>query len=57
MTLQAHIEALAADHRSLDSRIAKEGRRPRPDSDTLIRLKIEKLHLKEQIDRLRSRGG
>jgi len=38
-------------------RIADEDQRPRPDSDALARLKLEKLRLKEQMERLRAQGG
>ena len=34
-------------------RIADEDQRPRPDSETLTRLKIEKLRVKEEMERLR----
>ncbi len=38
----------------LESRIADEDQRPRPDSDVIMRLKVEKLRLKEELERLRS---
>jgi hypothetical protein len=54
MNLQSHIDALKGRHASLDSQIAAEGRRPSPDSATLSRMKLEKLRLKEEMERLKS---
>jgi hypothetical protein len=54
MTLQARLDALKERHAALELRIADEDQRPRPDSETLTRLKIEKLHVKEEIERLRN---
>jgi len=56
MSLQAHLDSLRERHASLEARITDEDHRPRPDSDTLTRLKIEKLHVKEEIERLQSVG-
>jgi hypothetical protein len=52
MSLQSRIEALRERHASLELRIADEDQRPRPDSDTLWHLKVEKLRLKEEMERL-----
>ncbi len=54
MNLQSRIESLKARHAGLESRIADEDHRPRPDADTLARLKLEKLRLKEEMERLRA---
>lgn len=54
MSLQSHIEALKERHATLDMRITEEDQRPRPDESQLVRMKIEKLRLKEQMERLRS---
>jgi hypothetical protein len=54
MTLQAHLDTLRERHAALESRIADEDQRPRPDSETLTRLKIEKLRVKEEMERLRT---
>jgi hypothetical protein len=54
MTLQARLDALKERHAALELRIADEDQRPRPDSETLTRLKIEKLHVKEEMERLRN---
>ncbi len=56
MNLQAHLETLRERHAVLESRISDEDHRPRPDSDTLTRLKVEKLHVKEEIERLQAVG-
>ncbi|HTZ71132.1 MAG TPA: DUF465 domain-containing protein [Acetobacteraceae bacterium] len=53
MSLQAHLDTLRERHATLDARIVDEDNRPRPDSDTLVRLKVEKLRLKEEMERLR----
>ncbi len=56
MSLQSHIEVLKERHASLETRIADEDQRPRPDSDALVRLKLEKLRLKEELERLRQQA-
>ena len=43
MSLQSRIESLKTRHASLEARIADEDQRPRPDSDALVKLKVEKL--------------
>jgi hypothetical protein len=53
MNLQSRLESLKSRHASLDLRIADEDQRPRPDSAALSKLKLEKLRLKEEMDRLR----
>ncbi len=52
MSVNPRLEALKDRHESLESRIFDEDNRPRPDSETLTRLKIEKLHIKEEMERL-----
>jgi hypothetical protein len=53
MSLESHIEVLKERHASLDTRIHEEDCRPRPDDGMISRLKLEKLRLKEQMERLR----
>ena len=53
MSLDTRLESLKERHAALDARIFEEDLRPRPDTDTLNRLKIEKLRLKEEMERLR----
>ncbi|MEI6158303.1 MAG: YdcH family protein [Roseococcus sp.] len=40
-------------HAEIETRIAHEGSRPRPDDAVLAKMKLEKLHLKEEMERLR----
>jgi len=47
------LNALENRHANLEQKIAQEGSRPRPDDGALTRLKREKLHLKEEMERLR----
>jgi hypothetical protein len=56
MNLQSRVESLKSRHADLDARIFEEDQRPRPDSDALIRMKLEKLRLKEEMERLRGLG-
>ena len=54
MSLNTRLEALKERHASLEMRIFDEDQRPRPDSEALTRLKLEKLRLKEEMERLRT---
>ncbi len=54
MNLLSHLSALKERHASLETRIAEEDQRPRPDAEALSRLKREKLRVKEEMERLRS---
>ena len=56
MSVQARLDALRERHAALEMRITDEDQRPRPDSETLTRLKIEKLHVKEEMERLRTQS-
>lgn len=54
--LQQHaprLRSLEHRHADLETRLAEEFARPRPDDVTVARLKREKLHLKEEMERLR----
>ena len=53
MSQQARIDSLKTRHASLDTRITEEDHRPQPDQGTLNRLKLEKLRVKEEMERLR----
>ena len=57
MSLHSRIESLKARHATLEMRIADEDQRPRPDGDALARLKVEKLRLKEEMERLRTQDA
>jgi hypothetical protein len=55
MSLQARLESLRGRHAALETQIAEEDRRPKPDELSLARLKREKLRLKEEIEELQTR--
>jgi len=52
VSYQSRIESLRSRHNRLDERIFDEGHRPMPDQRVLMCLKLEKLRLKEEIERL-----
>ena len=52
MSLEAHIEALKEKHAVLETKLEKENSRPMPDDVLVHTLKREKLHLKDEIERL-----
>jgi hypothetical protein len=54
MSLDARLEALQQRHSSLESRLFDEDHRPQPDTETIARLKIEKLQIKDEMERIRS---
>lgn len=56
MSLHEHVDSLRAKHARLEQRIDEEQHRPLPDSTMLIKLKREKLRLKEEIERLQDDG-
>jgi hypothetical protein len=54
MSLYARLDALKERHASLESRIFDEDHRPQPDTEILCRLKIEKLQIKDEMERIRT---
>ncbi len=50
---ESRIESLRNRHASLEMKISDEDHRPRPDDAALAKLKVEKLRLKEEMERLR----
>ena len=52
MALSAHLTELTEKHRSLERKIADEMARPSVDDGRLVRLKFEKLKLKDEIAKL-----
>ena len=56
MPLMQRIESLKKRHTDLDQHIRAESSRPMPDGLRLHKLKIEKLAIKENIDRLMGGG-
>jgi hypothetical protein len=55
MTPEPRLRALADRHATLEKRIDAEGARPLPDHVAMQRLKLEKLRVKEEMERLRQR--
>jgi hypothetical protein len=55
MSLNTRLEALKERHASLETKIFDEDHRPSPDTQELTRLKLEKLRLKEEMEKLRTR--
>lgn len=56
MAHSPRLKTLEDRHAALDRQILEEDGRPRPDNAELARLKLEKLKLKEEIERLRRNG-
>lgn len=54
MGLEAHLSQLSEKHRKLEETIAEELTHPDWNEDRVKVLKIQKLRLKDEIDRLRS---
>ncbi len=54
MSLQARIDSLKGRHATLEDRINAEDRRPQPDAQELSRMKLEKLRLKDEMERLQN---
>lgn len=52
MNLASHLEQLKARHHSLKVRIKEEETHPSADHLDIAAMKREKLHVKEQIERL-----
>ena len=54
MSLHSHLVSLQEKHASLEAKITAEDLRPQPDVATLSRLKLEKLRLKEEMERFKT---
>ncbi|MFT9257297.1 MAG: YdcH family protein [Acetobacter sp.] len=52
MTRLARIESLKNRHFRIDQKIVTERGRPRPDERVLMCLKLQKLRLKEEIEKM-----
>lgn len=52
MTLSSHLSELRKKHQSLSETIEAEQRSPSSDDIAIRQLKVKKLHLKEEIERL-----
>jgi hypothetical protein len=56
MAQSPRLKTLEDRHAALERQIVQEDTRPRPDPAELSRLKVEKLRLKDEIERLRREG-
>jgi hypothetical protein len=56
MHTEARLSSLQEKHMRLDRAILDEEKRSWPDESAVKRLKLEKLHVKEEIDRLTRTG-
>jgi hypothetical protein len=54
MSLYSRLDALKERHASLEDRLFDEDHRPLPDTETVARLKVEKLQIKDEMERIRS---
>lgn len=57
MAIEEHLASLRQKHATLDRMIWNEEQRLWPDEQQIKRMKVNKLHLKEQIDRIQSHPG
>ncbi len=57
MALDAHLVGLSEKHRELDRRIDEEQERPTADPLKITEWKRQKLHLKDEMERLREEPG
>ena len=56
MSLATHLAELAEKHRILDRRIEQEISRPAATDHEIMRLKLEKLRIKEEIQKLEAQS-
>ena len=56
MTLAGHLAELSEKHRILEQKIQEELARPGSDEFQIIRLKKEKLRIKDEMAKLRGNG-
>ncbi len=56
MTLSSHLIELRKKHQALSEMIEAEQRNPAADDLNIKQLKVKKLHLKEEIERLASQA-
>ncbi len=57
MSMTAHLAELERKHQALDKKIADELAHPNKDTVKIAALKRQKLSLKDEISRLRTRSG
>ncbi|MBS0243469.1 MAG: DUF465 domain-containing protein [Proteobacteria bacterium] len=54
MSLAAHLAELTEKHKVLDRRIEQEMARPASTDQEIVRLKLEKLRIKEAMEKLQA---
>lgn len=54
MSYEGRIDSLKSRHAAIDAQVEAEKLRPKPDETLLHKLKVEKLHVKEELEKLRS---
>jgi hypothetical protein len=54
MNLKSRLDSLKTRHSQIDGQILAEDQRPKPDGHILTKLKLEKLRLKEEMEKLRA---
>jgi hypothetical protein len=54
MSLEGRVESLARRHENLETRIVEETGRPSCDEDMVRALKVEKLRVKDELERMRA---
>ncbi|MFK7944796.1 MAG: YdcH family protein [Paracoccaceae bacterium] len=52
MSVESHLDHLRQKHQGLEAKIREEERRPGADNVQIRSLKREKLHLKDEIEKL-----
>ena len=52
MSLQSRIDSLKSRHADLETRLRDEDHRPRPNADVVVKIKLDKLRVKEELERL-----
>jgi len=52
MSLESRLASLRNRHAALDDKIRLEQARAHPDTQSLARMKLDKLYVKEEIERL-----
>ena len=57
MQTAPRIRALQDRHAAIDARLTEQAVRPRPDDVELAKLKLEKLKLKDEMERLRGHSA
>ena len=53
MSIQTHLAELELRHRTLESELAEAQQHPSTDDLAILQIKRRKLHLKDEIERLR----